>query len=42
MIEDRVEDIKEFLEKFFSVEEVLSLTSKLLTDMNPIGMFIPM
>jgi len=41
IIEDRVEDIKESLEKFFSVEEVLPLTSKPLTGTNPVGMSIP-
>ena len=42
MIEDRVEDIEESLEKFFSVEEVLPLTSKSLTGTNPVEMSIPM
>ena len=41
MIEDQVKDIKESLEKFFSVEEVFSLTSKPLTSTNPVGMSIP-
>jgi len=41
MIEDRVEDIEESLEKFFSVEEVFPLTSKPLTGINPVGMSIP-
>jgi len=41
MIKDQVEDIEESLEKFFSVEEVLPFTSKLLTGMNPVGMSIP-
>ena len=40
MIEDWVEDIEESLEKFFSVEEVLPLTSKLLIGTNPVGMSI--
>jgi len=42
MIEEWVEDIKESLERFFSVEEVLPLTSKLFTGMNPVGMSISM
>jgi len=42
MIEDQVENIEESLEKFFSVEEVLPLTSKLLTGTNPVGISIPM
>jgi len=40
MIEDRVKDIEESLEKFFSVEEVLPLTSKPLTGTNPVRMSI--
>jgi len=41
MIEEQVEDIEESLERFFLVEEVLPLTSKLFTGTNPIGMSIP-
>ena len=41
MTEDQVEDIKEFLERFFSVEEVLLLTSKPFIGTNPIGRSIP-
>jgi len=41
MIEEQVEDIKESLERFFLVEEVL-LISKLFTGTNPVGMSIPM
>ena len=41
MIEDQVEDIEESLEKFFSVEEVLPLTSKPLIGTNPVGISIP-
>jgi len=41
MIEDRVKDIEKSLEKFFSVEEVLPLTSKSLTGTDPVGMSIP-
>jgi len=40
MIEDQVKDIEESLEKFFSVEEVLPLISKLLTGTNPVEMSI--
>ena len=40
MMEDQVKDIDESLEKFFSVEGVLPLTSKLYTDTNPVGMSI--
>ena len=36
MTEDWVEDIDKSLERFFSVEEVLPLTSKLFTGTNPI------
>jgi len=42
MIKEQVEDIEMSLERFFSVEEVLSLTLKLFTGMNPVGMSIPM
>jgi len=42
IIEDRVKDIEESLEKFFSVEKVLPLTSKPLTGTNPVGMSISM
>ena len=41
MTEDQVEDINESLEKTFSVEEVLPLTSKLFIGTNPIGRSIP-
>ena len=37
MTEDRVEDIDESLERFFSVEKVLPLISKLFTGTNPVG-----
>jgi len=40
MIEEWVEDIKESLERFFLVEEVLPLTSKLFIDTNPVGISI--
>jgi len=42
MIEEWVEDIEESLKRFFLVEEVLPLISKLFTGMNPVGMSIPM
>ena len=42
MMEERVEDIEKSLERFFLVEEVLPLTSKLFTGTNPVGMSIPM
>jgi len=42
MTKDRVEDINESLKRFFSVEKVLPLTSKLFTGTNPIGKSIPM
>jgi len=42
MIEEQVEDIKESLERFFLVEEVLPLTSKLFTGMNLVGISISM
>jgi len=42
MIEEQVEDIEVSLERFLSVKEVLSLTSKLFTGTNPVGMSIPM
>ena len=41
MIEERVEDIEVSLKRFLSVEEVLPLTSKLFTGMNPVEMTIP-
>jgi len=42
MIEEQVEDIEESLERFFLVEKVLPLISKLFTGTNPVGMSIPM
>ena len=41
MTDDQDEDIDIFLEKFLSVEEVLPLTSKSLTNVGPAGMSIP-